>query len=273
MIEFLLKASFALGVVFSFYKLVLQQESFFAVNRFYLVGSLALVFALPFVSLPQLMPHQGYLTAVWEKREDTATSKATPAATAQRIRLAGTALQKTVAPELQPTTRKVEASPKVPEQPASAQGLSGWFWLGLLYLFGVLIFTLSFLFQLGTIVYKVRTAPDKIADGEVVIVNTTRRQAPCSFFKYIFIYPDDYDFETYEQIIAHQQGIFHGRSGNGERLDDQPVNQGSHNYGEQDRIKPFAKGTFRCTVAAWSPQPVSKPASGRRGRLRSRHCK
>ena len=45
MIELLFKASLAIGITLLFYRLLLQQESFFATNRLYLLGCLFLAFA------------------------------------------------------------------------------------------------------------------------------------------------------------------------------------------------------------------------------------
>jgi hypothetical protein len=85
-------------------------------------------------------------------------------------------------------------------------GTFSWgFWLLMLYLFGVSIFLLNLLFQVGNIFFKIFKSTDKLYDGDFVIVNTAETQAPCSFFKYIFIHPDDYDFETYDQIVAHEK--------------------------------------------------------------------
>ena len=215
--ELLLKASFALTVAFLFYKLLLQQESFFTVNRFYLVGCLALAFALPFVSLPKLISHQGYLTTVLQTFERPESSiikhgQKMPEPAPQNV----TAPSKTkvMAPSPKPQAVAspivVAESPKVgAEAPVATR--SWLFWVAGLYWFGVVIFTLSLLFQVATVIFKILTATDKIADGEVVLVNTASRQAPCSFFKYVFIYPNDYDFETYEQIIAHEK--IHARLG------------------------------------------------------------
>ncbi len=52
---------------------------------------------------------------------------------------------------------------------------------------------------------KAISSTDKIRDGGCVIVNTVHHEAPCSFFRYIFIYPAAYDYDTYEQIIAHEK--------------------------------------------------------------------
>ncbi|CAM3733367.1 M56 family metallopeptidase [Pontibacter korlensis] len=205
MIVYLLKASFIIGIAYLFYKTVLQQESFFAANRIYFIACIFLAFVMPFVSLPHLVSHQGYLAAVFQK-DDTANSEtasdkltATPQQSIAVERL-------DVAPTTPPTTaHQVEESSQVNEAGASSNQL-GWIdWLKILYLFGVIIFSLNLLFQVGSVLYNAATATDKIKDGEYVIVNTTEKQAPCSFFNHIFLYPNEYDYETYEQIIAHEK--------------------------------------------------------------------
>ena len=206
MIELLLKASFAIAIAFLFYKVLLQQESFFAANRFYLLGCIALAFALPFVSLPPLVHKQGYLATLFQQSKvpEANVDTGTPAKTTQLAYFEN----KTEKADLvmQGQDKPLSQSVTLSENPVLVEASYGWlFWLSMLYLFGVMVFTLSLLFQLGSILYKISRATDKIQDGDYVLVSTESRQAPCSFFKYIFIYPDDYDFETYEQILAHEK--------------------------------------------------------------------
>ncbi|PSR56994.1 hypothetical protein AHMF7605_27665 [Adhaeribacter arboris] len=201
MMELLLKASFALVVVFLFYKLLLQQESFFTINRFYLLAGLLLAFVLPFVTLPKLMNHQGYLTTVWQPANNYPSNSIHPKAPVNEINLSPEPARSSSVS----TSTPVQNEASTPKKLSNSATFSGLFWLGGLYLFGVMVFSISLLFQVGSLFYKILRTEDKIYDGEVVIVNTTHRQAPCSFFKYIFIYPDDYDFETYEQILAHEK--------------------------------------------------------------------
>ena len=202
---YLLKVSFVIGIALLFYKCVLQQESFFATNRLYLVASIMLAFALPFVSLPQFVSHQGYMAAVLQPASPAEATAAEPApATATSKAAAAAAGEQLQVPVLPPL------GPEAVEAPASDgqtyTSLTDWvFWLVALYVFGVAVFALNLFVQAGSILYKAVRSTDKVEDGGCVIVNTGTRQAPCSFFRYIFIYPDDYDFETYEQIIAHEK--------------------------------------------------------------------
>ena len=225
MIELLLKSSLAIGIALLFYKLVLQQESFFATNRLYLLGCLVLAFALPFISLPKLVEQQGYLSAVIEKKfsEEEVSKKAflesNSGSVSAEVPVLTTPSEETKIDPVPatteasvnfPPTEKVEESTTLPQETEKPEEsrlpiLSLQTWLMLLYFFGVAILFLSLLFQLSCVFFEIIRSRDKIKDGDYIIVNTATRKAPCSFFKYIFIYPDDYDFETYEQIIKHEK--------------------------------------------------------------------
>ncbi|WP_347156516.1 M56 family metallopeptidase [Pontibacter chitinilyticus] len=210
LIVYFLKVSLVSGVAYLFYKSVLQHESFFAANRLYLLACLVLAFALPFVAIPQLVSHQGYITSILQPAH---TSAAEPVTTVAEQVPPPAAV---VSPQAPPVVRQQEvghvgAPQEVKPQQAQDEGFSWLFWLSALYLFGVAVFALTLLLQVGAVLYKVATSTDRIRDGDCVIVNTATPQAPCSFFRYTFIYPDDYDFETYEQIIAHEK--IHARLG------------------------------------------------------------
>ena len=218
MIELLIKSSLAVGVAFLFYKIVLQKETFFAVNRIYLLGSLVVAFALPFVNLPQIVAHQGLLAGFLEQPtaatsgllletehrpvQDFSLQKGDPTPDHTEISTPPTSVQKEPA-QIQKREPAAVLQGDSLQQPFSLPDLQTI--LLYIYLFGVTIFSLSLLFQLGYITWEIITARDKSRDGNYTIVTTSGKKAPCSFFRYIFIYPDDYDFETYEQIIAHEK--------------------------------------------------------------------
>ncbi|WP_162054278.1 M56 family metallopeptidase [Pontibacter pamirensis] len=216
MTEYLLKVSFVIGIALLFYKCVLQQESFFSTNRLYLIGCIVLAFALPFVSMPQVVSNQGFLSAVFQsgsQPEARATKLALEIAPQETYMKAESTGEPKSAVSALPQNTLVEVEERAEVQ--QGYGLnwrSDWlFLLGMLYGFGVVIFTLNLLVQACSILYKAIRSADKVDEGDFVIVNTENMQAPCSFFKYIFIYPDAYDFATYEQIIAHEK--IHVRQG------------------------------------------------------------
>lgn len=218
MVELLIKASIAIAISLLFYKLVLQQESFFATNRLYLLSCICLAFVLPFISLPKLIEQQGYLSSLLDKQKAekefiASESLSAPFITAEE---AGYTLAEQPEPEISgvatpeflqyPSENSAEiSSAAIPNIVQNSKNLSLSSWLMIFYLFGVGIFILSLLYQLGLVFYRIFTARDKIQDGNTTIVITKGDQAPCSFFRYIFINPDCYDYETYDQIISHEK--------------------------------------------------------------------
>lgn len=204
--EFVYKASIIAAVAFLFYKIFLQRESFFTANRIYLIGCLVLAFTLPFVSLPPLINYQGYLATVLQ--DNSSAEENTSSVYAKQLAGESSAQSTTGKPAVAASKliyQDLAFPEKASQQPVTTTGYSFAFWLFTLYLFGVAVFSGSLLLQLGIILYRIRKSDDKIQDGNIVIVNTTQPQAPCSFFHYVFIYPDDYDFQTYQQIIAHER--------------------------------------------------------------------
>lgn len=205
MIEILLKGSFVIGIAWLFYKAVLQHESFFVTNRVYLLVCLVLAFVMPYVTLPPLVSHQGYLaTLLSDEPGQTAPAQRELASTPVTVTKTAPQNYPPQTMEVQPTRgRSINAS-AADTQPAAEQR-SWLFWLAALYLFGVVVFALHLLVQVASIFVKVVTATDKITTDEFTIINLDRPQAPYSFFRYIFIHPDSYDYETYEQIVAHEK--------------------------------------------------------------------
>ncbi|KAA6438750.1 M56 family metallopeptidase [Dyadobacter flavalbus] len=210
--EFLYKASFIAAVAFLFYKVLLQRESFFSANRFYLIGCLVLAFTLPFVRLPALIRHQGYLATVWPQNGTVKDSSTSIPATQLPAK---NPFQETASKPPVTASKLIYQDPesvqKNSTEPVARTRYSLSFWLFTLYLFGVAVFSGRLLLQLGIILFRIRQSVDKVKDDNIVIVNTAQQQAPCSFFHYVFIYADEYDFETYHNIIEHEK--IHARLG------------------------------------------------------------
>jgi len=246
MIPYILHVTVITTICFLFYKLLLQKETFYQLNRWILMGCLAVSFVLPLLPVPR----------EWSWREEV------PAATAPRPVATGG--------ELPVTTGAVLADPQTdiwPGQDAdmrfaqqegmrSAQRDDKWFvqqgdapsaqqtdtradlpptgqraseatvihpagagtdgsrlavlfslavrWIFYVYLFGVLLFGLNFLFQLAVLLFQSYANP-VIRDGRFRIVETGGNRAPCSFGNTIFINPASYDWETYNQILIHEK--------------------------------------------------------------------
>ncbi|WP_298516301.1 ankyrin repeat domain-containing protein [uncultured Kordia sp.] len=199
MIAILLKASIALFVFLAFYKLFLERESFYTVNRWYLISCLALAFILPFISVPQLVNHQGYVSEVITSFEthESATTHTIPVS------------KEGDTPEIMLTEVEeeqiVENTTNASISAVSKPSLSLLDWILGIYFFGVIVFALHLLFQVLSVWLKIIRSDDKIHDENAIIINHPSIKEPCSFFNYIFINPENYDYETYEQILAHER--------------------------------------------------------------------
>ncbi|HXO75112.1 MAG TPA: hypothetical protein VN824_07765, partial [Puia sp.] len=59
MIPYILNVTVITTICFLFYKLFLQKETFYRLNRWMLVGSLAIAFVLPLLPVPQRLSWRG----------------------------------------------------------------------------------------------------------------------------------------------------------------------------------------------------------------------
>ncbi|MEM7374936.1 MAG: ankyrin repeat domain-containing protein [Bacteroidota bacterium] len=195
MSEFLIKSSLILAVFWLFYKLVLERESFFAANRLYLLGTLILTFVLPFVTLPELMDVQGIVSTFIEQVET-----AQPSVQVQESKSLETAI---TAPAVHQPREFQSVAPPTATDNSSHWGLREW--ILACYYFGIAIFSLHLLTQLWGIFLRLFRQADRIDGIDYILINSPLIKEPCSFFRYIFIDPERYDYETYEQILSHEE--------------------------------------------------------------------
>lgn len=194
MIVLLLKTSFILAVLLIFYKIILEKESFYKASRIYLVGSLLLTFLLPFVSISELVNNQGYISALIEFTENNVATKSPKSETFSFI-----------SENTEPDASNVELEPGSTNNAENSLGVSAFIWIILIYYFGVVVFSLNFLLQIGSVGLRIFRSKEIIKDTDSIIINTSGVQEPCSFFNYIFINPEAYDYDTYEQIVSHEK--------------------------------------------------------------------
>ncbi len=192
MMVFLITASLVLLVLWAFYKLFLSKESFFGLNRFYLVGCLVLTFIVPFITLPELVNHQGVVNSFVEKAQNTFDPIVTN--------------EKPVIGVHRPNPNIRDIGAQFANENTHKDMKKGfWFWVVLFYGFGVLVLMLHFIFQVFGILRKTGRNADTIREGKAVIVNSDRIVEPCSFFNFIFVDPKKHDYKGYEQILAHEK--------------------------------------------------------------------
>lgn len=186
MMPYITQVSLILAGCLIFYKLLLQKETFFRINRWVLLACLALSFSLPLVPVPQQ----------WAFQKAEVIS---------------------VAPVEEPPLydvnsyipqQSIETPPVVAAAPEEKKPAITWIqvlkWAGWLYWFGVIVFGMNLLMQLITLLYRAYASP-VIRDGRFRIVELSGDKAPCSFWNNIFLNPAKYDWETYNQILLHEK--------------------------------------------------------------------
>lgn len=209
MIPYILHVALLISVCLIFYKVLLQKETFYRLNRVVLVFCLALSFALPLVPVPQQ----------WALRESPVTTRVTNAAAVQAVVSHGgnNEIQKELlikaadasAVQSDPAALKATyqtavqhaTEPAVPATPLIQRILK---WMFYLYWIGVAAFGLNLLIQVVALLYQAYTKP-VMRDGKFRIIELSGDKAPCSFGNSIFINPEKYDWDTYSQILLHEK--------------------------------------------------------------------
>ncbi len=212
MIAILLKSTLVLVVLLAFYKLVLERESYFAANRWYLLACIGLACALPFISIPKIIDQQGRFESFLVANgleEETKDQLQNPLKNKEPETLTEVLSDFGVAEEDIPEELregKVTSIETYMNEPVLVSKSFDWLpWVIGLYLFGAGVFLLKLLFEVGSTWWKAYRHEDRVEDEEVIIINLQGEVAPCSFFRYIFINPGQYDFDTYEQILEHEK--------------------------------------------------------------------
>ena len=185
MMLFLLKSSIILILFWVFHKLLLEQETYYRANRFFLLAGLCLAVIIPQLRLPEAVSDQNNIHQIWSKApllDQTYISDHNPGEMIPGI--------------MQEPTKEF----KEIEETANWQQ-----WLLYIYLFGVVILAINLFAQIWVLSRKIIMSKDFIKDGFANIINCPPGQEPCSFFHYILIDPTRYDVDTYEQIIAHEK--------------------------------------------------------------------
>lgn len=193
MIPYIINAGLILCGCLAFYKLLLQRETFYKLNRYILIVCLVASFSLPLLPVP----HQLSLRKAEPVLVQNTQNNITPADLPPVNETA--ANDQAARPVDQTQQQTTEAASK--SSISFAQVMT---WLTYLYWFGVIVFGLNFLAQVAVLLYRAYTRP-VIIDGPFRIVEINGDKAPCSFGNNIFINPEKYDWDTYNQILTHEK--------------------------------------------------------------------
>lgn len=201
MIPYLLYVAILLAVCLLFYKLLLQSETFYRLNRYILLCCLGFCFVIPLIRVP----------AKWSVHSSV-QPVSQPASLQQPQQALNLDVEQAEGPSAKAPAQYIlteKTSQPVPVKPASAPSFTLSAaelikWLLILYWAGVAVFSLNLVVQIGSTLYQAFTKPS-IIDGCYRIVELTGNKVPCSFFNYIFINPAAYDWDTYSQILLHEK--------------------------------------------------------------------
>ena len=220
-LPYIINTALILATCLVFYKLLLRRETFYRVNRYMLITCLAISFALPLLQVPQKFSLRKDRETSDVKREtspdsyrdvnrESAVNDKQPATSNQKQT---TSTQSNGISSEQPAIVKPEQATGNSNQPSShSTGVDSsrfsfsklMTWLFWFYWFGVGVFAISFLFQVVVLLWRAYRNP-VIIDGEYRIVEVSGDKAPCSFGNNIFINPEKYDWDTYNQILLHEK--------------------------------------------------------------------
>ncbi|MFM9947238.1 MAG: M56 family metallopeptidase [Saprospiraceae bacterium] len=201
MMPYLLHAAALVAISYVFYRLLLGKETFFHLNRWVLLACMVGAFALPLIEVPQAWslqdeipffrqpaPAQPLVQDLNPAVPEIAGQPGNEAVPFQGLNPAANAS----------TGEEAAITPALPSSWRPERIAAYVYWCG------VLVFGLNFLIQLFVLLFQMYTLPS-VKDGPVRIVEWNRDKAPCSFGNCIFINPEQYDWETYNQIIRHEK--------------------------------------------------------------------
>jgi len=202
MIPYILHVALLISVCLLFYKIFLQKETFYNLNRLVLLSCLGLSFVLPLISIPQAWTLRSAPVAPTETVINPFVP-ATPVTVQQKQVAINVPVQKEMTAKPQPakTPNTVAATADTPSTPILPIAIK---WAFYLYWAGVAAFGLNLLLQVIVLLYRSYSNP-VILDGIFRIIEVSGDKAPCSFGNNIFINPEKYDWDTYNQILMHEK--------------------------------------------------------------------
>lgn len=195
MMTYVLHAAALVALSYAFYILLLGKETFFKLNRWVLLMCMVSAFAIPLIEVPQ----------AWSLRDELAFfEQSAPALPAQTVAGEAEHALPIIAENPEADAEISSELPAIEAAPAAAPTWPVERIVSYIYWCGVLIFGINLLLQFVVLLYQMYTLP-AIQDGAIRIVEWSHDKAPCSFGNSIFINPEKYDWETYNQIIQHEK--------------------------------------------------------------------
>ncbi|MDH7448171.1 M56 family metallopeptidase [Aquimarina sp. 2201CG14-23] len=181
-----------IGLSYLIYRLFLSKETFYNLNRWVLLSLILVSFSIPYISVPE---NVSFRTTIFQKPE-------------AEIITTETAETSIIEDETQPNISE-NTTPTISENIANTitPSIIALDWKSIIiyiYILGVMAFGVNFLIQLSVLLYRMIKYQTIEADI-YKIVETDTNHAPYSFWNRIFINPNQYNPDTYLQILKHEQ--------------------------------------------------------------------
>ena len=166
MLIYVLKSGLCLLILFSFYRLCLENENFHRLKRFYLITALILSFSLPLISISYQVEVQNLANLNTYKEISYQTNSSKTAISGWQY------------------------SP---------------YMLGLVYALGLLFFGFRFFNNLRSLLLQARNN-EKVMEPGYIFILLGQRLHPFSFFRYIFLNKKEFKKERISQeVIEHEK--------------------------------------------------------------------
>ena len=213
MTNYILHVALLLGLGFILYQVLLKKETFYSLNRMILASYLVLSFSLPLIHIPQnwsLKSVDSYATnakATDQKSENATPTKQEWDKGEKLVKLDVTSNTKDTESTNIISAKKEEVIPPSTIKEKALSFITGINWKNAFkwtYLIGLGIFLINFLVQFSILIFY-RLKYPTLKDGKLTIVEMEGDKAPFSFLNMIYINPSKYDYDTYEQILAHEK--------------------------------------------------------------------
>lgn len=209
-LPYIINVSLILVACLAFYKLLLRRETFYKVNRYMLMFCMAIAFALPLLQVPSEFSLRKTVNreAIIVNGEKSAADD--PQTTVRNNQPQTINDKPETINDKQLSPNNAETNSQQPAMKDEKQAVSKFSldklmsWLFWVYWFGVAVFGISFLFQVILLLIRAWRNP-VIIDGPYRIIEVSGDKAPCSFANYIFINPEKYEWDTYNQILLHEK--------------------------------------------------------------------
>ncbi|WP_035084487.1 M56 family metallopeptidase [Aquimarina latercula] len=186
---YIIYSSALIGLSYLIYRLFLSKETFYHLNRGVLISLMVISFSIPFISVPENI---SFRTALFQKE---IIENPVPNLVETNV------YNNEDSVSFSENTTTITATESINPAIISLDWKSIILYI---YILGVMAFGVNFLIQLIVLVYRMIKFPTIEVDA-YKIVETDTNHAPYSFWNRIFINPNQYNPDTYLQILKHEQ--------------------------------------------------------------------